>query len=146
MGAASRPTGPASASEQVADQDSGAAGVGIDEAIGYPRCDEVRSAQLREITPRIPIAVSRRVVKRATVEFNDHPLRRVTHILVGEPASRGAASLTLTFGQPVRPLDPMQVAAFQYRSCAVAKIGEHCLQRASAANTLASRQCLQPPL
>ena len=125
MRAASQKTGPASASEQVADQDSSAAGVAVDEAIGHPRRDEVRSAQLREIAQRIAIAVSRRIVKRAAVEFDHHPLRPVMHILIGESASRRAAMLTLPSGQPVRTLDPMQVAAFQYRTCAVAKVGKH---------------------
>ena len=85
-------------------------------------------------------------MKRATVELDHDALPAIAHILEGGPACRSAADLTLTAGQPVGPLDPVQVATLEHRTCAVTKIVEHRLQHAPAANTLTARQRLQDPL
>jgi hypothetical protein len=73
LGAGSHPRSPTPTTEQFTDQNSGAAGIAEDKSIGHPRRDQVCSTQFREITQRITIAVSRRIVERAAVEFDDHP-------------------------------------------------------------------------
>src|SRR5689334_2264472 len=96
------------------DQPGCAACIAIDEAVSHPRGDEPRTAQLGKIAQRISIAVSRRIVKRSTVELDDHSLSAVEDVLVGGLAGRGAVPLAFARRQPMCPLNSMQITLFQH--------------------------------
>ena len=88
----------------------------------------------------------RRIVKRPAVEFDDDTLFSVPDVLVGGPARRSAARLALACGQPVCPLNPMQITLLQHGTGAVAQICQHRLQRAVARDPSTACQRQQDPL